>query len=181
MWVSEMKTCFRCETEKDSAEFGILKSSVDGLQRQCKPCINLYQANYNMAHPDKKIANAKKYRTTHAQQKAQYAKGYVQTHREQINCINAKYKKAHPEKIREINMRRRARLALNGVFVILDKDFRRLIQQPCFYCGQDSKHIDHLIPISRGGRHSIGNLVSACVECNLSKSNKFLVEWNVGV
>ncbi len=47
----------------------------------------------------------------------------------------------------------------------------------CFYCGktsyEDGKelHIDHVIPRDSGGKDIASNLVTACVECNLGKSN----------
>lgn len=50
----------------------------------------------------------------------------------------------------------------------------------CKYCGCDiSKnfHIDHFIPISKGGRNSIDNLVLSCPPCNLSKGSKLYSDW----
>lgn len=50
----------------------------------------------------------------------------------------------------------------------------------CFYCDvvlSPKYHLDHVVPLSRGGLHSIGNLVIACISCNCSKRNKFIVEW----
>lgn len=43
----------------------------------------------------------------------------------------------------------------------------------CFYCGRKMKdmHIDHLIPLSAGGRHTLNNFVLACAWCNVSKKN----------
>jgi hypothetical protein len=47
----------------------------------------------------------------------------------------------------------------------------------CQYCGRKppeiSLHVDHRNPVSLGGEHSMENLVSACSECNLGKSNRF--------
>ncbi|MBK8464711.1 MAG: HNH endonuclease [Chloracidobacterium sp.] len=47
----------------------------------------------------------------------------------------------------------------------------------CQYCGRKppevSLHIDHRNPVSLGGEHSMENLLAACSECNLGKSNKF--------
>ena len=44
----------------------------------------------------------------------------------------------------------------------------------CYYCRKrhDIKmiHIDHYNPLSKGGKHAIENLVTACASCNLSKS-----------
>ena len=75
------------------------------------------------------------------------------------------------------NMRRRARLLNNGVFAVIEKDMRRLLNSNCAVCGAAGEHIDHIIPISRGGRHSIGNLQTLCAFCNLSKNNKLSIEW----
>lgn len=51
----------------------------------------------------------------------------------------------------------------------------------CKYCGKlliDEKfHIDHMLPVSRGGHTEESNLVAACVECNLSKGAKTAEEF----
>lgn len=73
---------------------------------------------------------------------------------------------------------RRLRVSGADTRKILDKEWRRLYRSPCFYCGAvDAGTVDHVIPISRGGRQSIGNLVPACGSCNSSKHDKLLVEW----
>jgi 5-methylcytosine-specific restriction endonuclease McrA len=38
-------------------------------------------------------------------------------------------------------------------------------------------HLDHATPLSRGGDHSIDNLVPACGECNLKKGTKTMDEF----
>lgn len=48
----------------------------------------------------------------------------------------------------------------------------------CVYCGGKYEHLDHIVPLSRGGEHSAHNLIASCAKCNLSKSNKILgEEW----
>lgn len=49
----------------------------------------------------------------------------------------------------------------------------------CVYCGsiQGPFHNDHLFPVSRGGSNDVSNLVIACASCNLSKSDRTLLEW----
>lgn len=61
-------------------------------------------------------------------------------------------------------------------------DWERLLNRfeyRCAYCGVYTKAIqmDHVVPLSRGGRHAIGNVIPACASCNSSKKDKFLVEW----
>lgn len=46
----------------------------------------------------------------------------------------------------------------------------------CVYCGSRAETIDHVIPRSRGGKHSWDNVVAACAECNHRKSDRSLAE-----
>ena len=51
----------------------------------------------------------------------------------------------------------------------------------CAYCDRPLRGyhatIDHVVPLSRGGRHSIRNVLVVCVYCNSSKHNRKLTEW----
>lgn len=50
----------------------------------------------------------------------------------------------------------------------------------CPYCGSElgnDAHLDHIQPINRGGLSIDENLVWCCAKCNLSKSNKGLIEF----
>lgn len=62
------------------------------------------------------------------------------------------------------------------------RDWLRLIARQrgiCAYCQQPTTewHMEHVIPLSRGGRHAIGNIAATCPACNLSKHNSLLIEW----
>lgn len=45
----------------------------------------------------------------------------------------------------------------------------------CVICGCKEKlHVDHKIPISRGGTDSLANLQTLCEACNLDKGNRII-------
>jgi hypothetical protein len=49
----------------------------------------------------------------------------------------------------------------------VDSDF-------CFYCGKyikSDKTLDHIIPVSKGGKDEVSNLVVCCHDCNTIKDN----------
>ncbi len=52
----------------------------------------------------------------------------------------------------------------------------------CYYCQGDlgvlGKHVEHMVPLSRGGLHDISNLCLACPDCNLSKGIKTAEEFS---
>lgn len=39
--------------------------------------------------------------------------------------------------------------------------------------------IDHVIPLSKGGNHSCGNIVISCKHCNEMKNNKLPIEFKI--
>ena len=51
----------------------------------------------------------------------------------------------------------------------------------CYYCNRDvgREHLtmDHLVPLSRGGKSKKGNIVAACKECNNQKKYLLPLEW----
>lgn len=60
-------------------------------------------------------------------------------------------------------------------------DWSKLVRRfggKCAYCGAGkAEHRDHVIPITRGGTDSIGNILPSCAPCNLSKGRSTLSEW----
>lgn len=59
-----------------------------------------------------------------------------------------------------------------------DKVFAR-DGEVCAYCGTTDGpfHLDHVLPLSRGGCNSDHNLTVACAPCNISKRNRTPEEW----
>ena len=49
----------------------------------------------------------------------------------------------------------------------------------CAYCGATGQPLqrDCILPISRGGRYTIHNVVPACRSCNTSKCNTEVTSW----
>lgn len=70
----------------------------------------------------------------------------------------------------------------NGTIAATDVYQQYVAQKGCcWHCGKhlaEKYHVDHLIPLSRGGENSPRNIVISCPECNLSKGAKMPYEWN---
>lgn len=58
---------------------------------------------------------------------------------------------------------------------------RRLSKGVCYYCGDQippkELTMDHIVPITRGGKSIKGNVVTACKECNNKKKHLLPMEW----
>ena len=85
------------------------------------------------------------------------------------------YSKLSHEKNAEKKSNRRARkLAAGGTFTKKDID-NKMVQQEgkCFYCAKilGLYHVDHFIPLAKGGSNAAENIVIACPSCNLRKGD----------
>ena len=153
------KTCSRCKEVKNISYFYKNKSEACGYRRQCKECTT----HYNSKHKEKK---------------REYDYHYRIKNKECIKKVKELYHLNNRELGNSRDHVRRARKNENKAFKVSKKELIKLYNSPCFYCGSLNKiTLDHVVPISRGGSHGIGNLVPACSFCNGSKHNKFLVEW----
>lgn len=49
----------------------------------------------------------------------------------------------------------------------------------CAYCMRKMRRLtrDHVVPLFKGGNHTISNIVPACRSCNSSKGTNTLEEW----
>ncbi len=59
---------------------------------------------------------------------------------------------------------------------------RKTGQGRCHYCGHEFKPaeltMDHIVPLTRGGRSVKGNLTPACKDCNSKKKAMLPMEWD---
>ena len=57
----------------------------------------------------------------------------------------------------------------------------KIQQGTCYYChqkvGMAELTMDHIVPLSRGGKSKKGNIVAACKSCNNKKNSLLPIEW----
>jgi 5-methylcytosine-specific restriction endonuclease McrA len=91
-----------------------------------------------------------------------------------------KHIKSHPDAHRQRRLKRRAVQRENGVFVVTPIEIQKILSSRCIFCGTaDNITVEHLIPLSRGGRHSIGNLAPSCKSCNSAKGTRTVMEFRL--
>jgi 5-methylcytosine-specific restriction endonuclease McrA len=95
-----------------------------------------------------------------------------------INQVSLRERRAERQAATE---RRRLKLVGGEHIGVSERDWRRLVARHagrCAYCGEVKPLTkDHIIPVSRGGRHAIGNILPACQSCNSSKRDALLINW----
>lgn len=122
---------------------------------------------------------------------------YYLKHKKKINTRNKKWHEENKERAQatckkweERNRGKRASYSQKRRAIKRDVDdgtvtpeiARALYEEEiCCYCKKfverEDRHMEHIHPLSRGGKHTITNIRMACVTCNLSKGNMLLSEY----
>lgn len=129
-------------------------------------------------HPEKhRAANRKSYAANPEEKRAKN-RAWAVANREKVNDyarISRSRKRSAPEVERVVS---------ENVFnrddwrcQLLLKCYGRVVKRATRHqCQPNDAHIDHVLPLSRGGSHTYDNVVTACAACNLYKGNLTLGE-----
>lgn len=162
-------TCTKCGQSKPATTeyFGTSELGRYGLRSQCKGCCNKAAREWGKANPGVQAQRTRKWRAANLEQRSLYLRAY---------------RRANPDIIRMISRRCRARqFGAEGTHTIEDVKRQYEAQDgKCYYCGAvvgDTYHVDHIVPLSRGGTDNPDNLAISCPLCNQRKGDRTPDEW----
>lgn len=123
----------------------------------------------------------KKWRAAHPGYSTGYNRKWYAENKEKAKETVKKWQKANPQKVYAARLRRLLRLLTSeGSGTPFDEQAQLFSQcGRCAYCGAplEKYHVDHVIPLSRGGSDLAANKVLACPSCNTSKGDQLPGEW----
>lgn len=164
-----MKLCIRCEVKKEEREFTKDKNRFDGLYPYCKECRKVNDREYKKEN--RKLVN-------------KLRMGHYYRHREESLAKQKEYRKNNKDKFRiyYLNHTHRRRKQMGCAGTVRPLTIKEILSQQdnrCYYCKNEFEnfHIDHLIPLAKGGLHKEYNIVLACPKCNIRKSAKMPDEF----
>ena len=166
--MEQYKTCTKCGQTKFLTDFNKRASSKDGYRCSCRGCDKNTRAIYKRKPRNNEI----KYGFT------PYAL-LSEAQKERKRAGSRAWNKANKAKRTLAMAKRRALQKGNGCFLVTDKEIEKIQKMACLYCGLAGGEVDHVIPLTKGGCHSIGNLAPCCRSCNSSKNNLLLMEWKI--
>ena len=158
-------SCWRCGRTL-CYSFGF-NGRLEIICKRCKaPCVLTGDASYQDRAESRKLETA---RRADKLEMMGFKDSITPTAADIIEMMESKYREMG--RIRALHS---ASIAVGLRFDVLKRDCFK-----CRYCGASVEdgvmlHVDHLIAQSKGGATSLDNLVTACFDCNIGKSNKDL-------
>ncbi len=140
-----------------------------------KKCLKVESKIFNekIQDPDTDVAITVKLRYVSRKGKVDLSKANTFGYVELIRILDSVSTSRVDRKTYErLALAERAMLSDSMRYDVLKRDGFR-----CVLCGMSSKdgavlHVDHIIPVSKGGKSVMSNLRTLCEKCNIGKSNK---------
>lgn len=183
------RTCTTCGETKALAEFYAEPAKRGGYGTKCKVCIRAAVNRYRLANREIVLARKQAYREANLEKVKAGQRRHYQENRDQVLGEAKAYYLAHKDRIREYQrgwvaanrdkdaargQRRRERKNAASVVDFTARQWemvKLLYGFRCAYCGCTPAvlHQEHVVPLSRGGNHTLSNIVPACGSCNARK------------
>lgn len=187
------KQCKTCEEHKPLEAFYNRKASKDGKYAECKKCHNARVA----AREKERRATDADYRERWRAYNREYVRNRYATdadYRERQRDYAREYHKEHYENDPQRRQYLRdyyaqqvesgdywvydytARCKKAGLSPVIERFTRQDVIEKfggrCYYCDTGAfEHLDHYVPVSKGGPHALENVRPSCAKCNRAKTD----------
>ncbi len=190
-----IKRCRTCGIDKTLDNFHNHNDTKDRLNPDCKLCKREKDRIYYMENKERVKLRARAWAEANPDKVSGYKLRYRVERKDRIRkTASIYYAKNKATAIIYCHQRRARVYQAEGTHTVKEKKDQFSRQKGiCYYCDcklinpfkpkpkkttKSIAHWEHIVPLVRGGRNSLDNLVWACKFCNLSKSDKLLTEWH---
>lgn len=184
-----MRKCIKCQIEKELELFHKHPSCREGRRLSCIECASKLKKEKYQKDPSISKKRAKEWGLKNKEKRKEislkYDKKTREDKRQREKIRQQVLKLENPEKVKETNRRgaHLRRVREYGVERTATKKDEKFILEStngvCLYCNTKMPipTIDHFIPISHGGPHSLGNILPCCKTCNCRKKTSNGRDW----
>lgn len=181
-----MKICSKCNIEKQLTEFYKSAKAKFGVSSYCKTCTCDYAKQKRRSNPTLAKELQRAYNRANTDKRAAYAKKYYENNTEKVAEAAKKWQSENLDRCAAIMRNRRARV-INSGGSHTAKDIESIFSAQrgmCANClcklfksGKKKFHVDHVMPLARGGSNDRLNLQCLCPNCNFRKNAKDPIKW----
>lgn len=184
----QTKACSKCKEVKPATSFHVKKTAKSGLSSQCVDCIKFRMRTKYWNDPEHYRAIARKSAQKNVEKVKTRQRAYWES-RPGENYLRVKEwrKTNQPARNREAS-RRRALIRSNSVSYYTEAQVIETYGTLCYLCEKEidfsaprscgkkgwetAFHVDHVLPIARGGADSLENVRPSHARCNINKGAK---------
>lgn len=149
--------------------------NVEKIRENARKYGKTHRARIREARREYQREYKREYRTINREKELAKQALWREKNREKLREKNRRWMQAHPEVYREASKIRRVNKN-NAPLRDLTREQWETIQASqdhrCAYCGKRCKgrlSQDHITPLSKGGSHTLHNVIAACRNCNSRK------------
>ena len=172
--------CIYCKKIKNSDSFRSLNSYNLNKTGVCKNCYIDNVHKYEQANHERLYDLRTKWAKKHPDRIKKFQKKSYDNNKQKIMERNKEWYKNNPDwaRTKNANIRAKRKLA-EGYFSKSEwENCKETFAQKCAYCDERTKlEIEHVVPLSKGGKHLRENIIPSCRMCNSSKGVSSLSDW----
>jgi len=170
--------CKICEAKRNKEWREKNKEKLQEQREEKKDIKSNQDKKYRKNNLEKCETREKNYRDKNKEKVKKFKSAWHQKNYPNIKVRVKKYSKTQSgiESRRLADRRKRALKISTADGTITKKSLQELLKKQdnkCYHCESkldETKHLDHYIPLSKGGIHSMDNVVWSCPHCNLTKN-----------
>lgn len=154
--------------EDQRAKMSRDRRMVDGLSSICRACSSASSKAYYAANRERASENARRRSATHPRESARRARDWYAANTERARANATRWSQENAGQVRALRVKaeasRRSRLAAATCDAAMDMS---AVPFGCTHAGPF--HLDHIVPVARGGCAHLHNLQHLCARCNQAK------------
>lgn len=141
-----------------------------------------YMKKWNEKNKERISIKLKEWRSNNLEKCKKLSKEYYKENKERLRPLRKKWRQNNKSKIKLYAAKKNSiRRSADGKFCIGDilklYNYQKMKCAGCLSCIKDKYHVDHIIPLARGGTNWPENIQLLCPSCNMQKHAKDPIDW----
>ena len=162
------------------AKCGMGKSG--GHVSYCRLCYNEYKREWYSRNRESEARRASEYNKKNQHVARNSMRRYRERNPDRARRNFKEWRAANKDRValydHNKKVKRRAAIGVDKVTLAEWREIKEKHQPRCAYCGEKRPlTMDHVVPLSKGGRHIAENIAPACKLCNSRKTNMSVIDF----